>query len=524
MTGTRLRTFGEMAILREARRVGGAPVRGDRTALLALLASAGSAGISRHRVESMLAERDASLDWPALTAGIVAHLGADVVTVTEDGISLDLDRIEVDLQDFKDARDAGDHARAAHLHEARFLEGFHYAEAPAFDRWLAIERETLAAEAAAAAERLAVHATDRGEPAEAVRWWRLIAAQQPLNERIAARLMDAMVAAGDTEGARRHARFHEALVAEELDHPDDADVLSIAAALRRNDSDPIARFTKALEGRYVIEGDLGRGAFGRVLAATDRRHERPVAIKVLHGGVDPALAGGRFLREIRVVARLQHPHLLSLYDSGVAAGLVYYVMPRMADGSLRDRLERDGRLDLHDALLVARHVARGLDAAHAAGIVHRDLKPENILFNGAHAVLADFGAATASGDAEPRLTGDGMTVGTPYYMSPEQATASPTIDGRSDIYALGCVLYEMLGGQSPFGQRPPTRAMVAHVTAKAPSLATLRPALPLAILRAVERALEKDPARRFQSAREFERALAAAFRSSDALPFATETR
>lgn len=501
----------------------GIPQEGERTALLALLASAGPAGVSRSRVESLLAESGAPFDWPDVTSAVATLLGEGVVQRDGDTLALDHARIAVDLQDFKDARDAGDHARAARLHEARFLEGFRLTSAPAFERWLEMERETLASEAAAAAERLAEAAAQRGEPMEAVRWWRLLAAQHPLNDRIAARLMEALVAAGDRDGAARHARFHEALVAEELDRPEDAPVLAMAAALRRNDGDPIERFGAALAGRYELTGELGRGANGRVLRAHDRRHARDVAIKVLHPELDPSVAGRRFLREIRVVAALQHPHLLPLYDSGVAAGLVYYVMPLIADGSLRDRLERGGRLEVRDALLVARQMARALGAAHARGIVHRDLKPENILLQDGHAVLADFGAATAGIDASSvGVTREGMTVGTPLYMSPEQALAVPTLDGRSDIYSLGCVLFEMLSGRAPYADAGPTRAMYAHVTAPVPSLRAVRADAPLAVERLLQRALAKDPDARFPTAAHLERALSNAFRSSDALPFAAE--
>lgn len=518
---TRLKTFGELAILREARRVCGAPREGERTALLALLASAGPAGVSRARVESLLAAAEVPFDWEAVTGAIRALLGPEVVQRDGDTLALDLQQVDVDLQAFRDARDAGDHARAARLHEARFFEGFRFTAAPAFDRWLEMERETLASEAAAAAERLAEAATARGEPMEAVRWWRLLAAQHPLNDRIASRLMEALVAAGDRDGAMRHARFHEALVAEELDRPEDAAVLAMAAALRRKDLDPLARFADAIAGRYTIGRELGRGAYGRVLRAEDRRHQRAVAIKVLHPDTDPALAGRRFLREIRVVAQLQHPHLLPLFDSGVAGGSVYYVMPLIPDGSLRDWLERERQLALPDALRVARQVARGLAAAHAKGVVHRDLKPENILLSGGQAIIADFGAASMAADADASLTQEGMTVGTPQYMSPEQATASP-VDGRSDVYALGCVLFEMLAGRAPFAGTDAARAMAAHVTARVPSVRKYRPDTPLGVEAVIARAMAKDPASRFADAVAMERALAGAFRSSDMEPVTAE--
>src|SRR5437016_2552344 len=200
--------------------------------------------------------------------------------------------------------------------------------------------------------------------------------------------------------------------------------------------------------RYVLERELGRGGMAIVYLARETKHERQVAIKVLHPEVSAAFGTERFLREIGIAARLSHPHLVPLIDSGEADGFLYYISAFVPGGSLRDRLRREGRLPLNDALRIADEVGAGLDFAHRAGFVHRDVKPENILFADGHALLADFGIARAFGaDSPQNVTEPGIAVGTPAYMSPEQAAGETHLDTRSDIYSLACVIHEMLAGQ-----------------------------------------------------------------------------
>src|SRR5881227_369957 len=226
--------------------------------------------------------------------------------------------------------------------------------------------------------------------------------------------------------------------------------------------DPLARVQAALAGRYTIERELGRGGMATVYLAQDRKHHRQVAIKVLKPELAAALGPERFLREIDTAARLNHPHILPLHDSGQAGGFLYYVMHYIEGESLRDRLEREGPLPLEDALRITRDVTSALSYAHSHDVVHRDIKPENILLSGGEAVVADFGIAraltAAGGD---NLTTIGLAVGTPTYMSPEQAAGVAQLDGRSDIYSLGCVLYEMLAGEPPF-TGPTAQAIIAR--------------------------------------------------------------
>ncbi len=268
------------------------------------------------------------------------------------------------------------------------------------------------------------------------------------------------------------------------------------------------RLTAALADRYRIDRELGAGGMATVYLAHDLKHERDVAIKVLHPDLGAALGGERFLSEIKTTAKLQHPHILPLLDSGAADGLLYYVMPLVTGETLRTRLERERQLPIEDALRIAREVADALGSAHALGIIHRDIKPENILLQGGHALVADFGIALAVQSAGgARMTQTGLSLGTPQYMSPEQAMGEKVIDLRSDLYALGAVTYEMLVGEAPF-TGPSVQAIVARVLTEEPrNIALQRKAVPESVESAVMRALEKLPADRFASAAEFVTAL-----------------
>lgn len=270
----------------------------------------------------------------------------------------------------------------------------------------------------------------------------------------------------------------------------------------------LERLNAALAGRYRVERPLGEGGMATVYLAHDIRHDRRVAIKVLRGELAEVLGSERFLAEIKTTANLRHPHIVPLFDSGEAAGLLYYVMPLAEGETLRHRLDRERQLPIEDALRIAAEVADALDHAHARGVVHRDIKPENILLEGDHVSVADFGIARALWSVgTERLTQTGISVGTPAYMSPEQAAGEREIDGRADLYSLGCVLYEMLGGQPPF--TGPTAAAVIrqHLVAAAPPLALLRPSVPAHITTAITRALAKTPSDRFEPVRQFAVAL-----------------
>jgi serine/threonine protein kinase/Tfp pilus assembly protein PilF len=272
--------------------------------------------------------------------------------------------------------------------------------------------------------------------------------------------------------------------------------------------DQLEQLGVALAGRYTVERELGRGGMATVYLADDLRHHRKVAIKVLRPELGSVLGPERFGREIRMAAGLTHPHILPLHDSGEAGGLLFYVMPYVRGESLRQRLSREKQLPTDEAVAILRQVAAALDHAHARGLVHRDIKPENILLHEGVAMVTDFGIALAAeGAPGDRLTGTGLMVGTPEYMSPEQAAGERTLDPRSDVYGLGCVLYEMLAGEPPY-TGPTAQAVIAkRFTDPVPRVRRLRPMVPVAVEQAIMRALARVPADRFASAGAFAEAL-----------------
>jgi tetratricopeptide (TPR) repeat protein len=290
-------------------------------------------------------------------------------------------------------------------------------------------------------------------------------------------------------------------------------------------ADPLPKLQAAFTGRYAIERELGRGGMATVYLAQDLKHRRSVAIKVLAPELTATLGRERFLREIETAARLTHPHILPLHDSGEADGFLYYVMPYVEGESLRDRLEREGQLSIEDAVTIAGAVASALSYAHSRDVVHRDVKPDNILLSQGGAIVADFGIAgaiDAAGGAT--LTRTGIVLGTPAYMSPEQGAGERALDGRSDLYSLGCVLYEMLTGEPPF-TGPTVQAIIAkRFSDPVPSARRLRATIPPPLDRAIAKALARAPADRFATTHEFAEALRAAGDSRAATPATDEVR
>jgi serine/threonine-protein kinase len=274
-------------------------------------------------------------------------------------------------------------------------------------------------------------------------------------------------------------------------------------------TDTLARLSASLADRYRLERELGQGGMATVYLAQDLKHHRQVAIKVLRPELAAVIGAERFLAEITTTANLQHPHILPLHDSGTVNGTVFYVMPFVEGESLRDRLQREKQLSIAEAVRIATEVASALDYAHRHGVIHRDIKPENILLHDGQALVADFGIALAAArtDGGTRMTETGMSLGTPHYMSPEQAMGERDLDARTDVYALGCVAYEMLVGEPPFSG-PTAQAIVAKVMTATPEpISTVRKTVPPAVEDAVHTALQKLPADRFATAKEFAEAL-----------------
>ncbi|HLF23987.1 MAG TPA: serine/threonine-protein kinase, partial [Burkholderiales bacterium] len=291
--------------------------------------------------------------------------------------------------------------------------------------------------------------------------------------------------------------------------------------------DTVAQLNAALTGRYVIEREIGAGGMATVYLARDIRHNRKVALKVLRPDLGAVLGVERFLSEIKVTANLQHPNLLPLFDSGEANGLLFYVMPFVEGESLRARLEREKQLPIDEAIRITTAIASALEYAHSQGVIHRDLKPENILVHAGQPVIADFGIALAVSNAGGnRITATGLSLGTPQYMSPEQATGDRNIDRRTDIYSLGAIAYEMFAGEPPHIGAT-AQAIISRLLTETPrSMRMTRPNVPEHVDAAVMRALEKLPADRFANAQDFADALTgkAAFAPSTAASRAAAAR
>lgn len=266
----------------------------------------------------------------------------------------------------------------------------------------------------------------------------------------------------------------------------------------------VDRLKSALTDRYTVERELGAGGMATVYLTQDVKHNRKIALKVLRPELTATLGAERFHREIEVAARLQHPHILPLLDSGEADGVLYYMMPYVEGESLRERLARRGELPVHEAVRILLEIVDALGYAHSRGVVHRDIKPDNILLSGRHALVTDFGVAKAVSEATGRqkLTTAGIALGTPNYMAPEQATADPHIDHRVDIYAVGCLGYELLTGRPPFSGLTPQETLAAHVTLPPEPVLKHRAAIGPVLSQVIMRCLEKRPADRWQTADE----------------------
>jgi DNA-binding SARP family transcriptional activator len=510
----RLETFGGLHLSGTA----GAPAvtQRRRLALLVLLAAAGERGISRDKLIAYL--------WPESPAENARHgleqLLYGLRRQLSDELLIGIDPLRVngavmssDVTEFDRAIAGGSPLEAVNLYRGPFLDGFFVNDAPEFEQWCESERTRLAAEYARALYRLAKEAGHHGQHTSEIDLWRRLAVLEPLNERTILGLARALVNAGDQAGALRHVEAYQNLVRQELSVPATPEVTAFVERIRAGSS--VASSHPGSIGpanpaeRYPIVSELGHGGMATVYLARDLKHDRMVALKVLRGDLASSTDAKRFLREISIAAKLHHPHILQLFDSGMLErpgerASPFYVMPYVRGASLKERLLQEPQLPLALALRLAREIADALGYAHRQGIIHRDIKPGNILLESEHALVADFGIARALDVAAgEKLSQTGMALGSPAYMSPEQAASSPELDARSDIYSLGCVLYEMLAGEPPFTGRTTQVILARHASDPVPALRTVCPTVPPAIEGAIMRALAKSPAQRFRTAAEF---------------------
>jgi serine/threonine-protein kinase len=499
-----------------------------RVALLSYLAAATPRGFRRR--DTLM-----GLFWPESTQDQARHalsqtlhvlrreLGDEALLTRGEG-EVDLNRhfVSCDVWAFEAALAGSDPEGAVALYRGPFLQGLSVRASAEFDQWVERERDSLACAHAKALEQLAEACAERGAHHEAVAWWRKLAEHDPYGTNVTLRLMEALDLVQDRAGALEQAERHAERLREDLDAEPSPDVAAYAERLRKHPAprmqargDLAAQLRRALSGRYTVEQELSSGRMARVFLAEDSKHHREVAVKVLRPELAATVGRERFLREIEVTSQLSHPHILPLLDSGEAGGLLYYVMPYVEGESLADRLAREKQLALEDTLRIAAEVADGLEFAHQHGVLHRDIKPGNIMFEGGHAVVVDFGLALAISavDAE-RLTESGFTVGTPEYMSPEQVRAESELDGRSDLYSLACMVYEMLAGEPPF-TGPSTESVARqHLVAEPRSVTAMRSTVPESVSQSITKALAKSPGDRFTSAERFAQALVAAAEKS----------
>ena len=488
----RLRTFGGLSLESDRGPLHGAAMQRRRLAVLAILAEGSAHGITRDRLLGLLwPEVDEARARSALSQALYALKRASAehqLVVGYDRLALNASVVTADVTDFHDALARDDLAAAVELYTGAFLDGVYLDDAPEFEHWLDDVRLRLGRAAERALERLAADAERRGDHAAAADWWRRLTALSPLKTGAVLRLMESLAGSGDRAGALRQAERYALLAREELEAEPSAAITTLADRLRGEMREP------RVSDRFAIERELGRGGSAVVYLARDTKHDRHVALKMLHPELGAAIGRDRLAREIRIIARLQHPHILPLHDSGEWADTLYYVMPFVDGESLRTRLTRDRQLPIDEVLVIGREVADALDHAHRHGIVHGDVKPENILLSDGHAVLADFGVARVMSSALP-LAGAALepSSGTPAYAAPERFAGRTEVGPASDIFSLGCVLFEMLAGRPPWLTRRRRGAL-------APSLRPMRPDTPAWLADLIHQMLSESPTDRPSSA------------------------
>jgi DNA-binding SARP family transcriptional activator len=514
----RLETFGGL-VLRDGA-VAVTNVQRRRLAALAMLAASGDRGVRREKLAVCLwsdsPEEQARHALEQLLYSTRQQLAVDPF-LGVNPLRLDPAVIGSDVGEFEMALQRGCLAEAVALHAGPFLDGFYLDGAGGFERWTEAERARLSTDYSRALNRLAKQAATEGRHTLEIELWQQLSSADPLNERAALGLARALADAGDWAGALQHANSFDALVRRELDTTPTPAMAAFVEDLRQQHAriTPEPSAPGPVAERYRIDRELGRGTMATVYLAHDLKHDRAVALKVLRPALAASTEAARFLREIAIVARLHHPHILHLYDSGMlqqrGGPTPYYVMPFVRGESVRELIGDAGQLPPEVALRITAQVASAMSAAHEQGVIHRDLKPGNILLEAGQALVADFGIAHALDLAGgERLSRSGVVLGTPGYMSPEQAAGAQALGPRSDIYSLACVLYEMLAGAPPFTGATPQVILTRQATDPVPSIRTVCPMMSDALEAAIMRCLNRTPSDRFPTMAAFADALVSA--------------
>ena len=537
----RLNTFGGLVLQQDGQLHTGPAAQRRRLALLAIIAAAGPRGVSRDKLLSIL--------WPDSDPEAARHslyqalhairrsLGSDEVFLGSSTLQLNPAVIGCDVAEFDDAVEQGGHEAAARLYRGPFLDGFRLENAAEFEQWQDAERLRHAREYAAALEALAAGAAARGDHAAAVRWWRRLAAAEPVSTRAALGLVESLVAAGDRAGALQFAGVHAALVRQHLDTEPDPAVEHWIARLRAGDvpvpsaappsagrsrtggaedareaaAREIEEIRRALAERYQVGEKSGEGTLLLTFAARDRRDTRPVELHVLNPRLAALGSGARVVEALERVAALHEPRIVPLRECGVVQGVVYFATPPVDATSLRDRLARDRQLPLDEARRITADLLEALVDAHGRDVRHGDLRPKHILLGRTGIAVTSFGLVEALDVAAAGNAGStAVTIGAPAYLSPEQLAGETTADERSDLYSAGCIAFEMLAGEPPFAGSNLGAVLSRKLTQAAPPVRSLRDSVSPALEAFVTRCLARLPADRFQNAAEAREALRAA--------------
>lgn len=532
----RLNTFGGLVLQQDGQLHTGPAAQRRRLALLAIVAAAGRRGVSRDKLLSILwpdSEPEAARHslYQALHA-IRRSLGSDDVFLGTTTLQLNPELIASDVAEFEEAVEQGGHEAAARLYRGLFLDGFRLEGAPEFEQWQDAERLRHARDYAGVLESLAAAAAARGDHPAAARWWRRLAAAEPVSTPAALGLIEALVAAGDRAGALQFAGVHVALVRQHLDTEPDPAVDRWIARLRTGDvPEPAAtaaparprggaespaeaagrelqEIRRVLSERYQVGEKTGEGTMLLTFAARDRRDTRPVELHVLNPRLAALGSGARVVEALERVAALHEPRIVPLRECGLVQGLVYFATAPVDAPTLRDRLARDRQLPLDEARRVLADLLEVLVYAHGRDVRHGDLRPKHVLLGRGGIAVNSFGLVEALDVAAAGSAGStAVTIGAPAYLSPEQLAGETTADERSDLYSAGCIAFEMLAGEPPFAGTSLGAVLSRKLTQVAPAVRTLRESVSPALDAWVARCLARLPADRFQTAAEAREAL-----------------